>query len=79
MIAASTSEWRCRTCNLLLAVELGEQLYLKLRRLQYLVRGGEFTVTTVCSKCLTANELSRGVRRGASPTAAAPVGTEADR
>lgn len=57
MRASFQSSWCCRSCGLLLGVQLGEQVYLKIRRLQYFVRGRAFVIMTVCRSCQTVNEI----------------------
>jgi len=57
MKIAPDVEWRCRSCEALLGVQLGEQVYLKIRRLQYFIRGQAFVVMTVCRACHTVNEI----------------------
>ena len=57
MKIAPDVEWRCRSCDSLLGVQLGEQVYLKIRRLQYFIRGRAFVVMTVCRSCQTVNEI----------------------
>lgn len=62
-------EWRCKKCNTLLGVVIGERLHLRYKQAQYVVNGDNYNVIAVCRNCFSVNDRN-GEKEPPTPVAA---------
>jgi RNase P subunit RPR2 len=47
----SKSEWRCQKCQTLLGLQQDDRLYVRFRKMQYVLVGSQDTVIATCGVC----------------------------
>jgi hypothetical protein len=54
--APESTEWRCRKCRTLLGERVGDRLYLRFRKFQFVVLGVRDAVVATCGNCFLTDE-----------------------